>query len=39
VFVLAPPRPRRFRRSVSRRLIGAADRPVLVADAAFPEAA
>jgi nucleotide-binding universal stress UspA family protein len=37
--VLGPRRRRRFRRSVSRRLIGAADRPVLVADAAFPEAA
>jgi nucleotide-binding universal stress UspA family protein len=37
--VLGPRRRRRLRRSVSRRVIGAADRPVLVADEALPAAA
>jgi nucleotide-binding universal stress UspA family protein len=37
--VLGPRRRRRFRRSVSRKVIGAADRPVLVADAASLAAA
>jgi nucleotide-binding universal stress UspA family protein len=37
--VLGPPRRRRFRRSVSRRVLRAADRPVMVADATAPATA
>lgn len=37
--VLGPRRRRRFRKSVSRRVIGGADRPVLLADATAPAAA
>ena len=34
--VLGPPRRRRLRRSVSRQVVGAADRPVMVAGAVTP---